>query len=174
MQRYCATCKVERRQESRSLHNHTYNMKHADAKNEVSRAYNKSEKGRAAQKLRDAVRKGEMVRQPCEVCNEPDAQGHHTDYSKPLEVRWLCPKHHKEEHLYEPWQNDMRRAGYNGGFELSELIEACGDKFACVEHAMEGHWIADAWNTDNKSTFSVEGHTPSEAVANLWISLNKK
>lgn len=26
-------------------------------------------------------------------------QAHHDDYSKPLEVRWLCPSHHKLHHL---------------------------------------------------------------------------
>ena len=34
----------------------------------------------------------------CEVCEEHDAQGHHDDYSKPLEVRWLCRTHHMELH----------------------------------------------------------------------------
>ena len=35
--------------------------------------------------------------QPCEVCGE-SAQRHHDDYSKPLEVRWLCTRHHGEVH----------------------------------------------------------------------------
>lgn len=37
--------------------------------------------------------------QPCEVCgSEDDIARHHDDYSKPLEVRFLCRKHHGEVH----------------------------------------------------------------------------
>lgn len=35
------------------------------------------------------------IKQPCEVCGTP-AEAHHDDYSRPLEVRWLCSVHHKE------------------------------------------------------------------------------
>lgn len=45
-----------------------------------------------------AIKRGDLVRQPCEVCGFPQAQAHHDDYSKPLDVRWLCPKHHNMHH----------------------------------------------------------------------------
>ena len=45
-----------------------------------------------------AVRSGKLTRQPCEVCGDPKSQAHHNDYSKPLEVRWLCSQHHGEQH----------------------------------------------------------------------------
>ena len=49
-----------------------------------------------------AIMEGVLIRQPCEVCNtEIDVQAHHDDYYKPLEVRWLCRKHHREHHLNE-------------------------------------------------------------------------
>lgn len=43
-----------------------------------------------------ALRKGLLQRQPCKVCAVAGAHAHHTDYSKPLEVEWLCRKHHGE------------------------------------------------------------------------------
>ena len=46
----------------------------------------------------NAIRDGRLIKQPCEVCNEQKAQAHHDDYSKPLDVRWLCTKHHAEWH----------------------------------------------------------------------------
>lgn len=47
----------------------------------------------------NALRDGRLVRQPCEACGEC-AQAHHDDYSKPLEVRWLCTTHHAEWHKH--------------------------------------------------------------------------
>lgn len=55
---------------------------------------------RAAQiTMGNAIRDGKLKRQPCERCGSLRAQGHHEDYSKPLEVMWLCPKHHGERHM---------------------------------------------------------------------------
>lgn len=41
-----------------------------------------------------ARRRGELISQPCEVCGALKVEAHHDDYSKPLEVRWLCRPHH--------------------------------------------------------------------------------
>lgn len=48
-----------------------------------------------------AIRDGRLIRQPCEVCGHEPAEAHHDDYSKPLDVRWLCTKHHAEHHKRE-------------------------------------------------------------------------
>jgi hypothetical protein len=53
----------------------------------------------AGQAFRRALKKGELVRGPCEVCGTTKhIDGHHDDYSKPLEVRWLCRRHHILHH----------------------------------------------------------------------------
>ncbi len=31
----------------------------------------------------------------CSDCGETKVEAHHEDYSKPLDVEWLCKKHHK-------------------------------------------------------------------------------
>jgi hypothetical protein len=49
-----------------------------------------------------ALLRGQLVKQPCEVCGATEEQSridaHHSDYSKPLEVRWLCRAHHVRLH----------------------------------------------------------------------------
>src|SRR5258708_29167313 len=47
--------------------------------------------------VRRALASGELVRKPCKVCGAK-AEAHHPNYFKPLEVVWLCPSHHNEEH----------------------------------------------------------------------------
>lgn len=56
------------------------------------------EKAKANRMVGNAIRDGRLVRLPCEKCGDPKSEGHHDDYSKPLEVRWLCFKHHREHH----------------------------------------------------------------------------
>ena len=49
---------------------------------------------RARQKARQAFDSGKIIKQPCEVCGDTSVQMHHDDYTKPLEVRFFCKKHH--------------------------------------------------------------------------------
>lgn len=56
---------------------------------------------------------------------------------------------------------------------LSQLIEACGDDFISLNKDSEG-WICyfhdKEWNGDKDCTSWYS--TPTEAVANLWLSLS--
>ena len=42
--------------------------------------------------------RGKLVPKPCEACGATRAEKHHEDYRKPLQVRWLCVKCHRERH----------------------------------------------------------------------------
>lgn len=45
----------------------------------------------------NALRDGRLIRSPCVYCNTTDGvEGHHVDYSKPLDVVWACFKCHRE------------------------------------------------------------------------------
>lgn len=46
----------------------------------------------------NALRDGKIFKQPCIICGHEKTEGHHPDYDRPLDVVWLCMKHHKEAH----------------------------------------------------------------------------
>ena len=52
----------------------------------------------AHSKVGYALKVGQRVKQPCEVCGNIEVHGHHCDYDKPLEVMWLCAEHHVQWH----------------------------------------------------------------------------
>ena len=41
-----------------------------------------------------AKKKGTLIPQPCIACGA-NAEAHHPDYDKPLEVIWVCKPHHR-------------------------------------------------------------------------------
>ena len=55
---------------------------------------------KAQKLLQKAIRKNEIIRPNiCEYCKKQrKVMGHHPDYSKPLEVVWLCYSCHKKVH----------------------------------------------------------------------------
>lgn len=86
-----------------------------------SRRYTQTEKGRycknqiikrqallhpekisARSAVKSALRAGKLHRQPCEACGDTPSEAHHEDYGKPLDVTWLCRKHHLERHNKRP------------------------------------------------------------------------
>ena len=76
---------------------------------------------RAYYALDRALKSGELVREPCEVCGRKPAQAHHHDYSRPLDVHWLCQEHHKAEHVAlgtYVGRGQGRRSPRHGGVEL--------------------------------------------------------
>jgi uncharacterized OB-fold protein len=48
--------------------------------------------------VHNATTRGKLMKKPCEVCGADKVEAHHPDYSKPLDVVWLCRKHHAVTH----------------------------------------------------------------------------
>ena len=53
---------------------------------------------RAHNAVQKAKMRGKLFAQPCEICGATNVHAHHEDYSKPLDVIWLCPVHHRWIH----------------------------------------------------------------------------
>ncbi len=67
---------------------------------EMSRLWRAADARRsvAHRAVRQAILKGDLVREPCSRCGDLKSLAHHEDYDKPLDVVWLCQPCHKERH----------------------------------------------------------------------------
>ena len=83
-QRYCRECHNEHMRVSRPAY---CDLSVEEKKRSTARAY-----ANVYQK------RGKIKPSFCSICLSPNAQKHHDDYDKPLEVRWLCRKCHVELH----------------------------------------------------------------------------
>lgn len=77
------------------------NKERIKANYEISSQWRKEDKRRTQchNKVSRAIKKGELVRLPCEKCGEIKSYAHHEDYDKPLDVMWLCQPCHKKRHI---------------------------------------------------------------------------
>jgi hypothetical protein len=55
------------------------------------------ERYKANNEVCHALKVGLIQKHPCFICGKK-AEAHHPDYSRPLDVMWLCTPHHKETH----------------------------------------------------------------------------
>lgn len=88
----------DRNPERVSAINSRYYRKHAHEWPKRDRVKDKAQKA-----VYTEVRAGRLVPGSCEVgdgCKGP-IQAHHDDYAKPLDIRWLCARHHAYEHAKE-------------------------------------------------------------------------
>lgn len=58
----------------------------------------------------NARRRGELKPQPCVDCGKSPSQAHHEDYSRPLDITWLCRDCHLVRHGKSPsiWSETSR------------------------------------------------------------------
>lgn len=64
---------------------------------------NNPEAYKAQNAVNNAVRDGRLTKGPCSICGTGvHVHGHHKDYSKQLDVTWLCAKCHQRIHATFP------------------------------------------------------------------------
>lgn len=123
----CTRADVKANREARKDYYHKYDRKRANIPKRVAarEAYQQTDAGRdslarsrakwlsnnrtrrkAHVALNNAIRDGRLHRMPCAICGDAEVEGHHPDYSAPLDVVWLCNKHHVQLHVEH---NEMMR-----------------------------------------------------------------
>lgn len=83
-QRYCRSCHAENMRLTRPKHSELTELQRMRAN---ARSY-----------LHVYIKRGKIKKQPCLFCGNTEVEAHHHDYSKPLEVTWLCKDHHLINH----------------------------------------------------------------------------
>lgn len=100
-------CKACNRRRWDKKYREAYRARNRDAERARLRKREKelrhTPKAVARRTLAYAVRAGTVVKPPaCESCGQPKPRqmlhGHHHDYTKPLDVKWLCQPCHAAEH----------------------------------------------------------------------------
>src|SRR5271166_6209119 len=90
-------------------------------------------------KVSKAIREGRLRPTPCAICGGPFAvHAHHPDYSKPLDVVFLCPSHHVRLHnrLREEFAN-LKPQEYTRRFHDQVLADL---KQAFLSRPYSIHW----------------------------------
>lgn len=55
-------------------------------------------------------RRGALIPEPCQGCGNPDAEMHHHDYGRPLDVEWLCRPCHLALHANDKRETSLKKA----------------------------------------------------------------
>jgi len=87
------------REEARKIYAQTEEGKLAGNKAKAEYRKRNPAKAKAHAVISRLMRAGKLFREPCEECGSTDhIHAHHDDYSKPLNVRWLCAADHTQWH----------------------------------------------------------------------------
>lgn len=92
---------LQHRVEARAIYAKTSNGKKAIRTSHSNYRKTYPLKRIATNAVSNAIRCGELIRpEKCSVCNiNAKTEAHHDDYSKPLNIRWLCKRCHVAWHL---------------------------------------------------------------------------
>lgn len=135
----CKSCTLLQRKEYYALHSvqirariQVYQASHIEAHRSSSRAHYRRTASTRRERLRcykkrnpervlahkivyRALRDGTLLSGPCVLCGALQSEAHHPDYSKPLEVVWLCRSCHRKLHAKD-------REAYTGTLQRALLL----------------------------------------------------
>lgn len=99
-----------------------------------------------------ALRTGQLQRLPCQFCGTTSrVQAHHDDYQQPLNVMWLCQRHHAGRHAYLEYGENVPEHSPEARIEPEKKVY--GNK----SHCLRGHAYDDSntrWRNGNRKCFA--------------------
>lgn len=104
---YCKSCEkqsAKERNKRPEYHDRLFAFAKTDRGREIRRKSTQKMREKYPQKwaarimVRSAIKNGIIVKQPCFICGEIEVQAHHEDYTKPLEIIFLCRNCHYKRH----------------------------------------------------------------------------
>lgn len=72
--------------------------KHNKKRYQLNHRHAHPERAVARNAIANALRDKKIFKKPCEGCGVLSVEAHHHDYSKPLDVHWLCRPCHMRAH----------------------------------------------------------------------------
>ena len=97
---YCKECFRKRIKSSENNHSERFREYQREYQRKYHSSYQISKKEKpkylCRKKTEWLVRSGKIKKENCRLCGNQKSEAHHEDYSKPLEIQWLCKKHHAE------------------------------------------------------------------------------
>lgn len=171
------TVDVLREKARRSKNNRLYRMRHPEKAKASNRRYKQrwdleNREHRIAHKaVAYALRVGKLTQLPCSVCGDEDTHAHHEDYSRRLDVVWLCTFHHGERHREINASGGFR--AHDGGFAFCRATGAVRKTLhirrltsagACFDGGIDTDSLCGMVHADNGSDqpFAI-GYQPSNA-----------
>lgn len=91
--------KLEKAVAARKAYRTTERGKLAASRARITSRHRHPEKHKARDIVNNAIRDGLIKKSPCEECGSTArVHGHHDNYERPLDVRWLCHPCHMKHH----------------------------------------------------------------------------
>jgi hypothetical protein len=87
--------------------------------------------------IKKALEKGVIKKTPCVFCGLLNVEGHHEDYTKPLDLVWMCIKHHRMYHtqkVMDTFKNDFSECRASKGRAFNEDVKERMKKYYIMEN----------------------------------------
>lgn len=124
------------------------------------------ERHKARSAVARALRHGRLVKGPCRDCGDVLSYAHHEDYSKPLEVIWLCRKHHKSQ---DKARQILDRFTNENSPEVGQLV--IGDEIYAVRACNLNEWARD--RLKRVGTLEAENSKLRLLIGEMRVTLGK-